>query len=370
MRVAYLTTFRFDGEAGRYGRMHDLFDGFRTCDADFEWRVFPLIDEGGRLALSRLGYEADDLWGSRLHNVESLLSMPRVVRALRSYEPDIVHVPTARPVEGTIARTVASRLDAPVVCGPNVGGWFPLRPNELWEDSPGEIASNRLNYLANRLSVAAIDPDLLFAFSDYHREMLRSVRSSGPIEVLRPAVHPRFRPDPEIERETDLLYVGAPNERKGYPVFVDALTRLDGSHELQVDVVGGTPDDRPDFEAADVTYHGVVPREVLPRFYTRTKLFVCLSTDEMGPNTLVESFACGTPALVNDESSLTEYVRDGNGVRCDRTDADDVERRLRECLDDIDRLVENALDAAPSYDICRTVDQLEAVYRSVIDERS
>ncbi|WP_167837463.1 glycosyltransferase family 4 protein [Halosimplex halophilum] len=359
--------FQFEDDEGRYGRMHDVFEGLETCQPGFDWRIFSLIREDREVALSALGLDAEDLWASRTHNVEALVSAPKVLRQLLSYRPDLVHVLTARPVESTLTRTVAERLDIPVVCGPNVGGWFPARPNHLWEDSTGDRLRNRLNYLANRASIRLTDPDRLLAFSDYHRTMVRSARAATPIEVLRPGVHPRFAPDASVPRETDLLYVGDLSDRKGYSIFVDALERLDGKRSLRVDIVGGTPDRKPRFETIDARYHGFVPRAELPRYYNRANLFVCLYADEMGPNTLIESLSCATPALVSEQSSLTEYLRGGNGVRCERSDIDDVVEAVRSCLEDPQRLIENARRVAPSYEICRTVEQLETIYRSETD---
>jgi len=269
MRVAYVSVFRFETDQGRYGRMHDVFEGFRNCNVDFEQRVFSLIDESDELALSRFGMDIDDLWGSRIHNLQSLVSGPRTRRRIVSYDPDVIHVLTARPVEGLVARTVAEQLGIPVICGPNIGGWFPIRPVEYWEKTVRETAANRLNYLANRWSVAMVAPDVLLAFSDYHRSMLESVRGDGAIEVLRPAVHPRFSPDPGVTRDIDLLYVGDVSRRKGYPVLVDVLERLDGDRPLRVDVVGGTPEQLPQFERINVRARGFVPRTDLLELYNR-----------------------------------------------------------------------------------------------------
>lgn len=370
MDVAYLTLFEFSTDHGRYARMHDIFRSIDRCEPNFDIRVIATIrDDDDEIVLSRAGFTSEDLWGSRLHNVEAALASRRTVNELLSYDPDILHVVKGHPAEAIVARIVADRLDIPVVCGPNLGQWYPTRPDKFWEETTTDKALNRLKLASRAVSLRVLNPDLLLTFSGYHETMLRSVWD-GRIETLLPAVHDGFSPGGRGDRETDLLYVGDLSEQKGYDVLTDVLDLLDGERDLRVDIIGGAPETRPEFETLDVRYHGFVPREELPEFYTGSKLFVCLSADEMGPNTLVEALSCGTPALVNDVSGVREYLRGGNGVRCDRSDVDDVKTTLLECLEGIDELIENAEREAESYDICRAIRQLERLYHSLTENRS
>jgi len=73
---------------------------------------------------------------------------------------------------------------------------------------------------------------------------------------------------------------------------------------------------------------------------------------------------------VTDESGMREYVREGNGVLCDRDDVDDVEAKLRQCLQNTDQLTRNAQRVADSYDICQTIGQLGDLYRAVAADGS
>lgn len=366
MKVAYLTLFRLADNGGRYARMNDCFDKLDAEEAPFDSRVFPLITDTRQLVLSSLGLDLDDVWGSRWHNVEAIAASKRVLSDVLAYDPDVLHLATSRRVESILGRIAAHKLGVPVVAGPNIGGWYPIRPDQFWSGGLTERLSNRTDQLSNSFALHLNDPERVLAFSEYHRQMVRSVWDRADrIEVLHPAVHDRFCPEQGVERTVDLLFVGDLSEQKGYFTFLDALDRLDGRRSLTVDVIGGTPDHVPTFDTIDVRFHGFVPRDDLPSYYNRATLFVCLSSDEMGPNTLVEALSCGTPAVVNDEPGVNEYLHGGNGVRCDRNDLDGVVETIDSALRNQNELLARAAESAPTYDMSRTIQQLDSIYETV-----
>jgi len=366
MKVAYLSLFQILSSDGRYGRVHDILEVMDGLEIGFDYEVFPIIGGGHNPHLQRLGFEVDDLWGNRLSNLETLLSFRETVADITSYDPEIIHLLKPRPLEAALTAVVASRTGARVVAGPNMGGWYPVREDRFWGEGISGILSKKLNYRGNQASVTLSSPAVTFVFSEYHELMVRSLGvDSEQIEVLEPAVKDAFRPDDGVDTDIDLLYVGDLSKHKGYHVLLEVLERLDGQRSLRVGVAGGNPETTPEFETIDLEFHGFVPRDKLPALYNRAKLFLCLSTDEMGPNTLIEALACETPAVVNDEPGLEEYLRGSNGLLCDRTDLDDVVATIRKGLDDFETLERAAGNVAATYDISSTVQQLERVYSDI-----
>mgnify|MGYP002126078721 FL=1 len=347
--------------------MNDVFDTLEEVNSPFDYQVFPLIGDENDLVLSNFGFEATDIFGSRWHNIEAIASSKRVLKDILHYKPDVLHVGGVSRVELVLTGIISSVLDIPVVLGPNIGGWYPMRRTKFWSGDTKKKISNWSNYLETMMTLRLNDPERVLAFSEYHKLMIRSVWDKNKIDVLYPAVHNRFHPDESIKREIDILYVGNLSEQKGYFTFVDVLEKLDNQYSLKVDIVGGYPEESPPYETIDVEYHGFQPRDKLPQIYNRAKLFVCLSSDEMGPNTLIEALSCGTPALVNDEPGLNEYLQDGNGILCDRTDLNDVVTNFEAALENQDQLLQSAADSAECYNISNTISQIYEIYSEVLD---
>ncbi|MFU1780582.1 glycosyltransferase family 4 protein [Haloarcula japonica] len=367
MKVAYLTLFQFENNNGKHARLNDIFDTLPKYDTNFEYKIFPLINDSGKISLSSLGFDATDMWGSRWHNLEAALSFRGCLNDIISYGPDVLHVGTSRRAETLLAKIVSMKLDIPVVFGPNIGGWYPMRISKYWDGGLKKVFSNWSDYVSNASALHINNPENVFAFSEYHKLMIRSIWGHDErITILPPAVHERFHRDQCISRDIDLLYVGDLSRQKGYNSFIKLLNNIDGDRELRVDIIGGEPNKKPVFNTIDIRYHGFIPRNNLPQYYNRSKLFICLSSDEMGPNTLIEAFSCGTPALVNDEVGLREYAKNGNAVFCDRDCPSDAAIALSEALDNIDELINNAERASSRYDMSITFDRLTEVYRDVL----
>jgi glycosyltransferase involved in cell wall biosynthesis len=366
VKVAYLIPFRFAENNGQHARMNDIFDTFEEQSPPFNYRVFSLISDDD-LTLSSLGFGVKDIWGSRWHNVESMLSFGQVSEAINRYDPDILHVTAASPAEIMLTKLTVRQLDLTVVLGPHLGGWYPVRRAKFWSGGISSALSRLMTKIIKSTALYLNDPDKVLTFSEYHELMIRSIwNKHEQIEIIPPAVHSRFCPDPDVERDIDLLYVGSLNKQKGYDKFMKALHMIDGNRDLRVVVLGGTPKRNPTFETIDVQYLGFKPRYDLPSYYNRSKLFVCLSSDEMGPNTLVEALSCGTPALVSDEIGIREYLRSGNGMVCNRENINNVATVLRECLNNERDLLDSAAEAAHTYDIERTIDWLDHIYKEAL----
>lgn len=87
---------------------------------------------------------------------------------------------------------------------------------------------------------------------------------------------------------------------------LDSLIELaNAAPDWSFDVIGGTVDDAvrhlnletPNSLPANVTFHGVLPRERVSPFYDAATILVCTSDFEGFPNTMLESWARGLPVI-------------------------------------------------------------------------
>jgi glycosyltransferase involved in cell wall biosynthesis len=373
MKIAYLTPF-YSGECeGRFGRFNDCIHALRDMDDppfDFEVHAFAAAAPDGTLASPphELLGDGDELWATKRNNLEHLLNVPRLLRDLRRSDADLLHPVTVGPVVSPVAR--AGATGRPVVLGPNVGGWYPLREGPNWATAglgrPKQAAKFRLR----RRFVDLTAPARHLAFSRYHLSMLEQLGvDPGQVEVLEAGVDSRFSPADGPREPADppeLLYVGVFSKHKGVHVLLNAVERLD--REVRLRLVGGTAVDLSRPLPDGVTAEGFVPRADLPSWYRRADLFVCPSIDETaGPNTQIEALACGTPVVATDEPSMNEYAPPDAAALFRPREPKPLAAAIAVALDSLPEMRAAALDHADSFHAERVVDQLDGLYRGLRD---
>jgi len=213
--------------------------------------------------------------------------------------------------------------------------------------------------------------DVALAFSNYHQHILNEVGiDSERVKLLHPGVDTRFSPD-ETERSDipTLLYVGDLSHHKGYDVFLRALGKIEV--DVSVLIAGkGTPDVDL-IQSLDlsntVTHFGSVERQALPKHYNSADLLVVPSVDEMGPNTIVEALACGTPVVATDRPGINEYPPENASVLFSPRTADELADALETALNDLDELTAAATTHAPDFGADRIVKALDTLYRNPED---
>lgn len=374
MDVAFVTPF-YNGRCdGRFGRFHDWIHALREMDEPpFGFDVVALTGSNPDETLSSqppsyLG-DGSSLWGTKANKVEFLLNLKRVRRDLRQGSHDIVHVIR---LDSLLYPTAMDAItdNTGIVLGPNMGGWSPIRRGGQWERKSyiGRLKRGG-SFRLRQLLASSARYDMAVAFSDYHRRILSEV-GIGPerVTTLHPGVNSAFKPIAERERDVPtLLYVGDLSQHKGYGVFLYALAQL--NTDVTALIAGqGTPDHdliRSLGLTDTVTHLGFVDREDLPDQYNAADLFVIPSIDEMGPNTVVEALACGTPVVATDHPGINEYPPEDASVLFSPRTTNALADALETALADLDDLMAAAMAHAPEFDVDRTIDELAGLYRNM-----
>ncbi|WP_436348788.1 glycosyltransferase [Natronorubrum sp. FCH18a] len=111
----------------------------------------------------------------------------------------------------------------------------------------------------------------------------------------------------------------------------------------------------------NVAIRGFLPREELPIFYSSIDAFVTASTaDTLGLSTL-EANACGTPVAATDAPPFDRTINTENGERFEYGDLEAMVDAVETCLE----TERDTRAAVERYDVNRTLDHLEHLYRSV-----
>jgi len=246
-------------------------------------------------------------------------------RVLRSCDV----IKTNQTSGGEVALDVARRLGKPLVarCG-YMWSEFVVR-QEGAESSKAKAAlelERRLFGAAARIVVTT-------------EAMAEDVRARLPECSSRVQLIPNyvdtdlFCPDPKVEPDVDLLYVGRMAPQKNFEALVRAIEPLDvrlrvvGSHtQEEIERIGDL--------AGRIDWAGSVANEALPAMMARARALALPSHYEGHPKVLIEAMACGLPAIGGDSPGIRQFLRDGEtGLLCG-TSADEIRRAIETMLND------------------------------------
>ena len=94
------------------------------------------------------------------------------------------------------------------------------------------------------------------------------------------------------KKEYDALYVGRPEEAKGFFDFLELAKRFP---KKDFCVVGGPIDEK--YFRHEVTFAGQRDPEDLAKYYNQSKVFLMPSKGESFCQTVVEALACNIPVI-------------------------------------------------------------------------
>jgi phosphatidyl-myo-inositol alpha-mannosyltransferase len=304
MRITLVSPYDLDVPGGVQSHVTHLAAALRGL-GDEVTVLGPRRDHDGGLGRS-VGVPFND-------SVAPVALSPTVLRRTRveiaRSRPDVIHV--HEPMVPWVGLAAATTRSTPVV------GTF-----HAWSDRDRLYRAARP--LGRRL-VAHLDAAVAVsaAAASYHAGALGlpvgafQVVPNG-VEVARFSEAPPFSEVTEDDAPT-LLFVGRLERRKGLQTLVKAFTRLKADRpDLRLHVVGEGPEaDRcrsllPPALLADVTFHGRVPSEDVPRWFASCDLYVApaLGGESFGI-VLLEAMAAGRPVVASDLPGYRSVATDG-----------------------------------------------------------
>ena len=284
----------------------------------------------------------------------------RAVRyAMATFGPDVVHVHQPMAPSTGLWATLEAR--APVV-GTFHSGATRARLYDL--------ASPVLRRVARRLAVRIAVSERAAAFE--------RARIGGEFRVIPNGVDiGRFATAHEAPADLGsgrrLLFVGRLDERKGFPIAVEAFGALAQTHpDLHLVVVGDGPqraavDTLPTALRARVTMLGSVPNAEVPPIYAACDLYVGPATGgESFGLVLVEAMAAGVPVVASDIPGYDEVITDDvDGLLVPPRDATALAAAAGRVLDNPARrarLAEAGRARAEAFDWASVITQLTDAY--------
>jgi glycosyltransferase involved in cell wall biosynthesis len=130
----------------------------------------------------------------------------------------------------------------------------------------------------------------------------------SPFVLLNGIDHQIFRPQPEVKKSNELLFVGRPDVTKGYPTFVAVLEKLQGDFPTLRGRVAAPA-------RYTVTHplitHAAYTQEELASVYAQSQAYLNVSMAESFGFPPLEAMACECPVVLTSTTGTKQYVRDG-----------------------------------------------------------
>lgn len=229
---------------------------------------------------------------------------PALVSAVR--DADVVHVHDAVYFGSQLAGGYARRRGKGVVLTQHVGG-IPFR----------SAAYRLMHGIANRfLSRPLLErADRVVFVSERVRGEFAGLRFAAPprmiangvdADLFHPGAEPRSSIRARLGLESDraiFLFVGRFSPKKGLARIRAAAAALP---QVRWVLIGWGNEDPRTWGLGNVTAPGRLPQEGLPDWYRAADLLVLPSVGEGFPLVVQEAMACGTPALVSDETAAAD----------------------------------------------------------------
>ncbi|WP_000296404.1 glycosyltransferase, partial [Leptospira interrogans] len=118
-----------------------------------------------------------------------------------------------------------------------------------------------------------------------------------------------------------------------------------------------------------VTFTGFIKREQLPEEYPKYDLFLTASTMETQGLVILESVACGLPAVGVDSFAIPELIHDGkNGYIAKPFDIKGIAEKAISILKDpvlYEKFSKESLKISKSHEMNSCVDKMEEVYKTI-----
>jgi len=174
-------------------------------------------------------------------------------------------------------------------------------------------------------------------------------------------------------RDTLFLFVGSGFARKGLEAAIESL-RIANNPAFSLAVVG-TDREQPRFAAQAgplgerVRFLG--GRQDVRPLYAAADCLILPSRYDPFPNTVLESFAMGLPAIVSSRCGAAEIIERGvNGWVCEPDDAPGIARLVKEADEALrtGRLPQAARAAAERFGLDAMAAQLAALYRGLMQQ--
>lgn len=226
--------------------------------------------------------------------------------------------------------------------------------------------------------------DLIISPSHLIKKQLEEFGLKKPVAVISNGLDlSQFKGSPKTLSESPkLLHVGRISYEKNCDVIINSFKLIiEKIPSATLTIIGDGPAlaslkvqaQKLGIDQA-ITFTGFIDRAELPNHYPNYDLFLTASTMETQGLVILESVACGLPAVGVDSFAIPELVHDGvNGFIAKPFDVRDIADKTVRILEDPTMYAsfsKESLKISQNHEMKACVDRMEEVYKSVADQKN
>jgi 1,2-diacylglycerol 3-alpha-glucosyltransferase len=303
-------------------------------------------------------------------------------KAVRDFQPDVIHVQGHFPVSKSVIRN-AKAAGIPVVgtnhfMPENLTHYahLPARmdamlQHRLWADFRGIFENIDMVTTPTARAAGYMEKN------GFGRE-IRVISNGIDLERFNPGrTQAGFKEAHGLPEVPLLLYVGRLDREKNLDVVLRAISRMPDTVPIHFAIAGtGALRERLEHFAIElkisdrVTFLGYVPNEDLPAFYCAGHAFVLAGTAELQSIATMEAMASGLPVLAADAVALPELVQTGqNGFLFEPGDSAMLAEQLTILFTDRElhrTMADESLRLIQKHAVERTMEAFETSYVEAI----
>lgn len=303
-----------------------------------------------------------------------------MVRTLRRFKPDVIHVHTPLPI-GVTGVVAAKLLGIPNIQTyhsyvPGFMQYLDLRRLLKLDTGPRVVKDTWFSWVFTRLLYNRAD--LLLAPSRTLVGELCRHRLKPPARYQTNGIDlAEFTPKADYAPTRRIVHIGRLGYEKNADIVVRAFAIFSAGHPGWTLHILGEGPARPYLEklagelgvGASVEWSGFIGRPMLAETYRSADIFATASTIETQGIVVLEAMASGTPVVGADALAVPEMAHDGrDGIIVPPYDAQAMAEAFAHLADDDalrERLGRTAVNSVREHLLADAVDRLEGVYEAV-----
>jgi glycosyltransferase involved in cell wall biosynthesis len=327
----------------------------------------------------------------------SFSSYKKIKKVLLNKQPDVVHIHNYFPLLSPSIFYACNKLKIPVVhtlhnyravcptallmhdgklneTSINNYSWWAVKEKVYRNSYIGSFVLASMVELHKRLGTWQTKVDRFIALTEFSRQ--KYIEAGWPANKI--VVKPNFIEDPFNgvsslnKKGVYALFVGRLSEEKGIDILFNAFKKVD----LTLKIIGDGPlkgfvEEK---SCDNIEFLGRKEKDDVLELVKNASFIIMPSTWYEGfPMVLVESFACGTPALVSKLGSMEEIIVDGvTGLHFEAGNPNDLATKVQWMIDNPDSAREMGANTRAEYLAKYTPEKnhemLINIYQQAIDE--
>ncbi len=260
--------------------------------------------------------------------------IPGITNSLRKLAPqhDVIHAHSHLYFSSNVAAAFSKVNGTPIA----------ITNHGLFSQTAPKLVQKAFIPTIARLTLNAAEQ--VFCYTDLAKQELRERGVSSPVAVIPNGIDcEMFKPNPKVETQDQLLFVGRLERGKGPSYLIDAFNSIVDSHpqySLKIVGYGSLEDDLKkqceEYDISDaVTFSGELSYAEMPRVYNESSILASPTLTEAAvPRVAMEAWACETPVVMSNIQEVSaEHVGDA-GSLVPLRDADALAEAIEELIED------------------------------------